>query len=58
MSMRVNCDFYYDKQDVLDTIDRLVKLYEGIEDYTRVAEINTDSIQEAIDILYEIVEEN
>ena len=51
--MTVNCDLYYDKQDIIDTIDRLARLAEEID---QVTIMNTDVIQEAINILYEIIE--
>ena len=51
--MTVNCDLYYDKQDIIDTIDRLARLVEEID---QVTIMNTDEIQEAINILYEIIE--
>lgn len=52
--MRINCDLYYSKQDIKDTIERLVKLFEEIDEYGFKG--NTDAMQEAIDVLYEIVE--
>jgi hypothetical protein len=53
--MRINCDLYYSKQDIKDTIDRLVKLFEELDESGFKG--NMDVIQEAIDGLYEIVED-
>ena len=53
--MRINCELYYSKQDIKDTIERLVKLFEELDEYSFRG--NTDVIQEAIDVLYEIVED-
>ena len=51
MSMHVDGDFYNDASDVEDLISRLASLKEKVE-----AIADTEPIDEAVDMLYEILE--
>ena len=52
MSMHVNCDLYADRSDMEDTVKSLVNLCAEAEKFG----IKTGAVQEAIDILYDVME--
>lgn len=52
--MYIRADLHYNKEDILYTIERLSKIVEEIEAFGFNG--NIDAMQEAIDVLYEIVE--
>lgn len=50
--MHISTDLYYDKQDIIDMIDRIVELKENLD-----ATYDYYVLDDAIAILYELVEE-